>query len=167
MSLRGRLLIFIGKAIGFLLAGAVIWYFIAPAYNRLLLATISVLIPSDPMLVLRQDTIYIYAQASTQPAGGIYISALHYGLILVIALILATPGMKLLQRLKFTSIALVAIFAVHLVSVVLFTQTALSATTHSMGQNPLIVLFAIIGADLFPVVVWAGLSYKYFITKPA
>jgi len=167
MSLRGRLLIFIGKAIGFLLAGAVIWYFIAPAYNRLLLATTSVFIPSDPMLVLRQDTIYIYSQASAQPVGGIYISALHYGLILVVALILATPGMKPLKRLKFTAIALVAIFAVHLTSVTLFAQTALSTTTQSMGQNPLIILFAIIGADLFPVAVWAGLSYKYFLTRPA
>jgi hypothetical protein len=166
MLLRGKFSIFIVKAIGFLIAISVVWYFIASAYNRLLLATADKIVSPELALSLRQDTIYIYLQDVSTPIGGIYVLALHYGLVVVVSLILATPGLRLYKRLRAIAIAMIAIFAVHLITVVLFAQTAFSGVVTSMEQNPLIVLFAIIGADLFPILIWGVLSYKYFLTKP-
>jgi len=166
MLLRGKFFTFIMKAIGFLIVISVAWYFITPAYNRLLLAAADMIVSPALILSLEQDTIYIYIQNISDPIGGIYILALHYGLIVVVSLILATPGLRIYQRLKSIAIALVAIFIVHLISVVLFAQTALSGAGASMEHNPLIVFFAIIGADLFPILIWGVLSYKYFLARP-
>jgi len=160
MLLRGRFSVFIGKVIGFLIVISVVWYFITPVYNRLLLAVVDKITSSELTLLLKQDTIYIYLQNVSNPIAGIYVSALHYGLLVVVSLILATPGLRIYKRLKSIVIAFLAIFAVHLISVALFAQTALSGTDGSMEQNPLIVLFAIIGADLFPILIWGILSYK-------
>ena len=165
MLLRGKFSTFIGKAIGFLIVISVAWYFITPAYNRLLLAIVDKIVPPELTLLLKQDTVYIYLQNVSNPIGGIYVSALHYGLVVVVSLILATPGLRIYKRLRSMAIALLAIFAVHLISIALFAHNALSGAA-SMEQNPLIVLFAIIGADLFPILIWGILSYKYFLTKP-
>jgi hypothetical protein len=166
MLLRGRFFTFIVKAIGFLIVISVVWYFIISPYNRLLLAAADKITSPELTLSLKQNTIYLYLQDLSSPIGGIYVLALHYGLIVVVSLILATPGLRIYQRLRSIAISLLAIFAVHLITVVLFAQTALSGAATSMEQNPLIVLFAIIGADLFPILIWGILSYKYFLTKP-
>lgn len=152
------------KAIGFLIVISVVWYFITPAYNRLLLLVVNNIVSPDLTLSLEQDTLYIYIRNVSNPVAGIYVSALHYGLVVVVSLILATPGLKVFRRLKSIAIALPAIFVVHLISVVLFARTTLSGVAGSMEQSPLIVLFAIIGADLFPIVIWGVLSYRIFLT---
>ena len=92
MSLYARFLPFVGKAIAFLVAISLVWYFIAPGYNTVLAAVSGKLLPSQSTLTVDQGTIYIYPPAGSEAAGGIYASALHYGLVLVVALILATPG---------------------------------------------------------------------------
>ena len=165
MLLRGRLSVFIGKVIGFLIVISVVWYFITPAYNRLLVAVVDKVTSSELTLLLKQDTIYIYLQNASNPTAGIFVSALHYGLLIVVSLILATPGLRIYKRLRSIVIAFLAIFAIHIISVALFAQTALSSTDGSIEQNPLIALFAIIGADLFPILIWGVLSYKNFITR--
>lgn len=165
MLLRGRFSNFIMKAIGFLIVISVVWYFITPAYNRLLLIVVDKITSPELTLLLKQDTIHIHIQNVSNPIAGIYVSALHYGLLVVVSLILATPGLRIYKRLKSIVIAFPAIFVVHLISVALFAQTALSGTYGSMEQNPLIVLFAIIGADLFPILIWGILSYRNFVVR--
>jgi hypothetical protein len=83
MFLRGRILHFIGRAIVFLIALSVVWYFIAPAYNSLLAVSAERLIPAPAALTVQQGTIYIHPQVDVEPVGGIYASAFHYGLLLV------------------------------------------------------------------------------------
>ena len=166
MSLYARFLPFIGKAIAFLIGLSLAWYFIAPAYNTILANVSEKLLPSQSALALDQGTIYIYPPSATEPAGGIYASALHYGLVLVIALILATPRLKLLRRFEFIAIALSAIFFIHTLSIVLFARDILSGANTPLEQNPVIILFAIVGSDLFPVLIWAALSFKYFFPRP-
>jgi len=165
MLLRGRLSVFIGKVIGFLIVISVVWYFITPLYNRLLLAVVDKVTSSELTFLLKQDTAYIYLQNASNPTAGIYVSALHYGLLVVISLILATPGLRIYKRLGSIVIAFLAIFAVHIITIAIFAQTALASTDGSMEQNPLIVLFAIVGADLFPILIWGILSYKNFFTR--
>ena len=165
MLLRGRFSGFIMKAIGFLIIIAVVWYFITPAYNSLLLAVVDKITSSELTLLLKQDTIYIYLQNVSNPIAGIYVSSLHYGLLVVVSLILATPGLRIYRRLRSIVIAFIAIFVVHIISVALFAQSTLSGTHGSMEHNPLIVLFAIIGADLFPILIWGILSYRNFFVR--
>jgi len=165
MLLRGRFSVFIGKVIGFFIVISVVWYFITPAYNSLLLAVVDKVTSSYLTLLLKQDTIYIYIQNVPDPVAGIYVSALHYGLLVVVSLILATPGLGIYRRLISIVIAFIAIFAVHIISVALFAQTTLSGTGGPMERNPLIVLFAIIGADLFPILIWGILSYRNLMAR--
>ncbi len=166
MFLSGRLLPFIGKAIVFLIALSVVWYFIAPAYNSLLAVSVERLIPAPAALTVQQGTIYIHPQGDAESVGGIYASALHYGLLLVVALIAATPGLKLVRRLKFFGIAVITLYIIHVVTIVPFARAALSSQTPSTSQDPLLILLAVIGSDLFPVLIWALVSYKYFRDKP-
>jgi len=109
MLLRGRFSGFIMKAIGFLIIIAVVWYFITPAYNSLLLAVADKITSSELTLILKQDTIYIYLQNVSDPIAGIYVSSLHYGLLVVVSLILATPGLRIYRRLRSIVIAFIAI----------------------------------------------------------
>ncbi len=165
MFLKGRILPFIGRAIVFLIVFSVVWYFIAPAYNSLLAAVAERLIPSQAILTVQHTTIYIHPIVDAEPVGGIYASALHYGLLLVVALISATPGLKLVQRLKFFGIAVISLYIIHVITIVSFARAALSSPTPSVSQNPLLILLAVIGSDLFPVLIWALVSYKYFRDK--
>lgn len=166
MSLRGKLLPFIGKAIAVVIVASVPWYFVAPAYNRLLATVSEKLIPSQLTLIPQHGNIYIYVQVDAQPIGGIFASALHYGLLLVATLIVMTPGLRLAQRLKYVGIAIISMFAIHIVTIVLFVNAAVSSEASSMRQNPLIIFFTILGCDLFPALIWGVVAFRYFLPEP-
>jgi hypothetical protein len=127
-----------------------------------LAATAERLIPAPAALTVQQGTVYIHPQVGAEPLGGIYASALHYGLLLVVALIAATRGLRPVQRLKFFGITVIALYIIHVVTIVPFARAALSSSIPSTSQDPLLILLAVIGSDLFPVLIWALVSYKYF-----
>jgi len=166
VSLRGKLLPFIGKAIAVVIVASVPWYFVAPAYNRLLATVSEKLIASQLTLIPQHGTIYIYSQIYVEPVGGIFASALHYGLLLVIGLIAVTPGLRLAQRLKYVGIAIISMFVIHIITIVLFVNAAVSSEASSMRQNPLIIFFTILGCDLFPALIWGVVAFRYFLPKP-
>ncbi len=181
MSLRTRYLIFAGQAIACLIAISLLWhFFIATSYNRTLVAVTDSL--SGDKIILGEDfdeevrqelglkEEYIYI-ADTQPWGlelhG-YIDglALHYGMLLVICLIAATPGITWRQRLKFIPLALLIMFIIHIITILIFAQVARSSTPASpINENPWVILFLIVGCDLFPALIWGVLSYKYWSSK--
>jgi len=153
------------KTIILLIVLGICWYFIAPVYDRVLTAVSGLLINGQAVLKAN-DSIYFY-KPNGLLAGGVYALSLHYGLVLVIVLIAATPGMKLVRRLQATGIAVAGIFLLNVISIVLFAQRALSGAADAGTGSPVIVLFAVLGSDLFPVVIWAGLSYRYFLVPKA
>lgn len=165
MFLRGKYFVFIGKAILFLILASIAWYFISPAYNQLLALVAERLVPSQANLTVQQSIIYINLQDGSETVGGIYVSALHYGLLLVIALIAATPGLNLFRRFKFAGIAILSIFVIHLITIVIFVRAILSSPAPALGQDPLVILLTIIGCDLFPVLIWAIVAYRHFTRK--
>ncbi len=144
---------FIGKTAVFLIAASGMWYFIAPLYNAMLAAVSERLIYPAVKLAVERGTIYIYPAQATQAVGGIYASALHYGLIVVVVLIAATPGLTLPRRLRFMGFAIVGIFAIHLASINIFVRAAIKNGT-SLQENPWVTLVLIVGSDLFPVLLW-------------
>ena len=165
MSLRIKyLVIFAGEAIGCLIALSLLWHFlIASSYNHLLVWIADRLSSSQIVVGDGSDNIYFY---SAGPEAWIYGSSLHYGLLLVVALIVTTPGLKLRQRLKFIPLALLIMFIIHIVTILTFARVARSSSpAHPMNENPWVILFLVVGCDLFPALVWGVLSYKYWSSK--
>lgn len=168
MRLRSRLLLFfVGRTIAFFIVIAIVWHFVAPGYNSLLAEAANWLAPAQTTISHEQNTIYVFPEIGTGRPGVYAIEALdlQYGLLLVIALIAATPGLRLSQRFKFIPIAFVIMFIIHVVSILVFANATRSETPASIGSNPFVILFGIFGADLFPVLVWGILSFRYFLPR--
>jgi hypothetical protein len=168
MWLRSRLLRFIGKTIAFFIVISVLWHFVAPTYNRLLAGAADQFGPGQTAISAEQDNLYILPELNTGPAGmyEIYGLDMQYGLLLVVALIAATPGLRLTQRFRYIPIAFVIMFIIHVATILIFAYVAESGTPASVTKNPFVVLFSILGTDLFPVLVWGVLSFRYFLPKP-
>ena len=167
MRLRSSFLPFVGKTIAFFIAISVVWHFVAPTYNSLLAGAANLLAPAQTVISSEHNTIYISPGLGSSWAWmyGINGLDLQYGLLLIVALIVATPGLRLTQRLKFIPIAFVIMFIIHVVSVLVFANAANSSTPTYVENNTLVILFCIMGCDLFPVLVWAALSFKYFLPR--
>jgi hypothetical protein len=176
VSPRTRLvLIFAGKAVGLLIAISVLWsFFIAMPYNRALVAVTDRLSKADIILAadfdeevrqqnsLEEDYICI---ASRQPGeillyGYIPGSALHYGMLLVIALIAATPALGRRRRFIFIPLAILIMFLVHLITILVFARLSFSGV--AAPQQLSVILFITLGTALFPALVWGVLCYKYW-----
>ena len=174
MSLRGRLLIFASAAVGILIVLSVLWTFlIAAPYNRALVATTDPLSGAEIVLGedfeqadrdrlgLKEENIYF-----TEPPEGVVIhsflegSALHYGMLLVISLIAATPGLTWQRRLKFIPLAILIMFALHIITILIFAK--ISPGTDA-SRNPFITLFVTMGTGLFPALIWVALSLRYWL----
>jgi len=167
MRLLSSFLPFVGKTIAFFIVICAVWYFVAPTYNSLLAGAANQLAPAQTTISSEHNTIYISPELSAGWSWmyGINGLDLQYGLLLVVALIAATPGLRLIQRLKFIPIAFVIMFIIHVVSVLVFANVANSSTPTDVENNTLVILFCIMGCDLFPVLVWAALSFKYFLPR--
>ncbi|MGA8849488.1 MAG: hypothetical protein WB564_06680 [Dehalococcoidia bacterium] len=181
MSPRTRLiLIFAGKAVGIIIAVSVLWNFlIAMPYNRALVAVSDSL--SSGRIILGEDATQDFRQLFFSTYGVpmeddylcvatpredfvpffMPLSALHYGMLLVVSLIAATPALGWRRRLMFIPIAILIMFLIHVSTILIIAKVSLS------GANPLptITLFITLGTALFPTLVWGILCYKYWWPK--
>jgi hypothetical protein len=120
LSPRARLIRFIGAAIALLVIVSIIWYFIDPPYNRLLVAV------TDPLTSLRialgDSNNHINFYLENPPGAKLWINGagFHFGLILLPVLIAVTPGLTLLRRLKFIAISLGVMFVIHIITILIF-----------------------------------------------
>ena len=169
MSSRRNVLIFIGKVLVFIIIMSSFWPFLTPSYNHALVGVANKVVPSDVTLMAEDSSIIIRyerdSMTATLPVHGLF---LQYGLVVLIALIGATPGLKLRQRLKFIAAALIIMFGIHVVSMLVISEVTQSISLEhpSKGGSPLEILFVSIGFDLFPILVWVALSFKYWVPKP-
>jgi hypothetical protein len=179
VSPRTRLvLIFAGKAVGLLIVISVLWtFFIAMPYNRALVAVTDRASKADIILaadfdeeVRRQNSLeedYICI-AARQPGeillyGYIPGSALHYGMLLVISLIGATPALAWRRRFTFIPLAILIMFLVHLITILVFARLSFAGV--AAPQQLSVILFITLGTALFPALVWGVLCYKYWWPK--
>ncbi len=162
MQLRNKLIPFFGKTIVYFIIIAILWYFaLGPVYNDVMAGLGDIMTPSHD-LWHEDNTIYVLGDKAENQYG-IYALDLQYGLILLMALIIATPGIRITQRFKYIPIAWIVIFIIHMISILIFTW----ATKYdSPGGHPLVILFSIFGSSLFPIVVWGFLSFRYFLPRP-
>lgn len=155
----GKLAVFAVRALLSLIGLSLLWPWAAPYYNRLLTIAVTLVTPQYSLLVDKGD-LYICNPAGV-PAIGVHGSALHFGLLLLMALFISTPGLKPLLRLKFAGIGLVITFVLHLITLVLLARMGPPSATLALPQ----ILLSDVGFNLLPPIVWAGMCLrKWLIT---
>jgi len=162
--LKVRLLPFAIKAIVLAVVLSLLWHFVAGSYDALLINVSGRFLGSDVILVAERDGISIYQPGMLMI--GTRSSLFYLGIILVVSLIAATPGLKLTRRLEYIAIALLSIFAIHIISILVLAAIAPADKAEIMSSytNPLRILFFVIGGVFFPALIWWLLSYKCFIS---
>ena len=154
MSGQRRLLIFVVKVFVLILIFSSFWPFVAPGYANLLATASNGISPSSISITAVDSNIVIQHQMAPEPLS---LRSLPFqaGLLLLLALIIATPGIRLRQRLLYLAIGAIVSFALHIASILVIGLNV-------RALRPLIVLFASIGIDLFPILVWIALSARYW-----
>ena len=104
----------------------------------------------------------------TVPAGlplntpiSITYSTRFYNIVPFLALILATPGIKLFKRLKLMGLGLIIIFLVHLLFIAI--GHTYSYENPSLLQIHLTAVWEAIGQVAFPLLLWLILAHRYVI----
>jgi hypothetical protein len=149
-----RLLMFVGKAFISILIFSSFWWFVAPSYTSLLAAASDSMAPSTTVMKAVDNTITIQIQGQASSAT-MHTLPYQTGLLLLLGLIVATPRLKPRQRLEYAAVGAVATFALHVV-------TVLAVSGRMQSMSPLLFLFVSLGVDLFPILIWAALSAKYW-----
>jgi hypothetical protein len=170
-GIRYNLIFFAGIALASIIGMSLIWPLAAPAYNHLLVKAATPFIPQGSTLGFKDaDTAIVisfeqhYAGLKRDLSMWIQGYALHFGLILVTGLIIATPGLKLLTRFKYIVIAYFILFIIQLVTILIMARVLSSYGPGPVNllDNPWQVLFITIGCDLFPVVIWGAISFRHW-----
>ncbi|RLC93492.1 MAG: hypothetical protein DRI39_05570 [Chloroflexi bacterium] len=154
MSGPHRLLWFVVRVFILILVSASFWRFVAPSYTSLLAAVSDGMAPPATVMTAVDNTISVHIQGQAASAT-IDTMPFQAGLLLLVALIMATPGLRLKQRLAYAVLGSIIAFAVHVLSV-------LTVSSHMGTMSPMLFLFVSLGVDLFPILIWATLSARYW-----
>ncbi len=139
----------------------IVWTFIAPYYDGILVRAADWLV-TPYRLVSGAGDIYYYSPAG-MPVTGIHSAALHFSLILLLSLLIATPGLRIISRLRNIGIGLTVMFVFHLVTLVLLPELIKSGGVSSPSLNLPVVLLSTIGLNLVPALVWVGLCSQQWL----
>lgn len=149
-----------------------LWFVLTPAYNRLLAmsANTVLLLAENPhvhTLVGWKHNILI--MRSNRPfTGGMKVhgfagSLTHFNLILLVALVLASPQVKGWHRCEMLAIALGILFLIHILYLVIgvkfFQQPEMEAVQSPVGRLYVwgVNFYLSIASQLLPVLIWMGL----------
>ena len=160
-----KILRFLLIAAGLIIVLSVLWNFVDSGYSDFLGNIASGLVPAEFKVDQRGGTIYFTRQyfivnvagkptpvpvpQNYPPDVSLVASAIQFGLLLTIALVAATPGLTWRRRFLFSGIAAAVTFILQVLSVVIMAKTFNS------------VLFVIV-SDLFPPLLWAFFSFRYW-----
>jgi hypothetical protein len=154
-----RIVRFLLIAAGLIIIFSVLWSFIDNSYTGFLTGIARGITSSQAEVKENRGTITF---THKEPYMGGYLtekdwidaSAIQFGLLLTIALVAATPGLKIGQRILFSLIAAAITFVLQILSVIIMARTFNS-------------LFFVIVSDVFPPVLWAVFSFKYWFAGNA
>ena len=149
-----------------------LWFFVTPAYNRLLSfsANLVLSLAEDPhvtTLVGWKRNILI-VHSDTTFGGGLKVQGFtgyltHCNLVLMVALVLAPRRIEWPKRCKIVAIALGALFVTHVVYLLIgtrcFQQPELEAFQSVIGRPSVwgLNFYLSNASQLFPVLIWMGL----------
>jgi glucan phosphoethanolaminetransferase (alkaline phosphatase superfamily) len=166
MSGRHKLFIFAVKVLVLIIITAPLWAVVAPWYSQALAAAADKVAPSSIAFRAENSSILIEAvHGQARVVLTVHGLSLIYGLAVLLALIIATPGLAVRKRLKFVAAAFVIMFIIHWMAMLAMGELAQSISPEhpSVAGNPLYILVVSIGVDLFPILVWIVLSHKYWL----
>jgi hypothetical protein len=152
-----KLIRFLLLAAGLIILLSVLWSFVATQYNDFLTGVAKSVVSKGVTVEQREGTIYflrIEYQGSLQREvkDWLVASAIQFGLLLTVALVAATPGLALRRRLLYSGIAAALTFTLQIIAVVVMAKTFSS-------------LFFVIVSDLFPPLLWALFSLRYWFPQ--
>ncbi len=154
MSGQRKLLIFVVKVFVLILIFSSFWPFVAPGYASVLAAASNAVAPANIKIMSAGGLIIVNYGAQLEQAG-LRTLPFQAGLLLLLSLIIATPGLKVGRRVLYIGIGALLTFALHIASVLVW-------CTNVSTMRPFWVLFVVVGIDLFPVLIWAAVSAKYW-----
>jgi len=164
----GKLLIFIGKLILFLIVVAFLFSLVAPSYNRSVVWISNGIIAllerpyQRTLLKPEREDIQVYLSSPDREPKLIFTQGgygLYYDLILLLALLSATPNLRILRR---TNLTLISLSAIYIFQVIDLTVVARSAITfHSWP-----VVFMTFIEPAIPVLLWGLLTFRYWLPLP-
>jgi hypothetical protein len=152
-------------AAGLIIVLSVLWNYVDSGYSRFL-SNIAAGVVNDEYRVKEIDGTITFTQKyaldtagkptnilmpeNTPAEDGIVASAIQFGLLLTIALVAATPGLTWRRRILFSAGAAAVTFILQILSVVVMAKTLNS------------LLFVIV-SDVFPPLLWAIFSFRYWL----
>jgi hypothetical protein len=163
-----KILRFLLVAAGLIIVFSVLWNFIDAEYSTFLGQIASKVVPAEYKVEQREGTVYFTRQYFIMDIGGkptpvkvpenypadhyLVASAIQFGLLLTIALVAATPGLSWVRRIIASLVAAAVTFVLQVISVII------------MGLTFNSILFVIV-SDLFPPLLWAFFSYRYWFHR--
>ncbi len=153
-----KLIRFLLLAAGLIILLSVLWSFVDSGYTNFLGGVAKSVTSTGVTVQQKQGTIYFlhsvkYMGGSLQKTDWIDASAISFGLLLTVALVAATPGLALRRRFLFAAIGAAGTFALQILAVVIMAKTFSS-------------IFFVIVSDLFPPLLWALFSLRYWFPHP-
>jgi hypothetical protein len=164
-----KIIRFLLIAAGLIIVLSVLWTFVDSGYSAFLGKVASSLAPPEYKVEQRAGTIYFTRQyfvvdfqgkptniavpQNYPPDASIVASAIQFGLLLTFALVAATPGLTWRRRFLFSMIAAAVTFLLQILSVVVMAKTFNT-------------LFFVVVSDIFPPLLWAVFSFKYWFKPP-
>lgn len=150
-----KLIRFLLVAAGLIIVLSVVWSFVDSAYSNFLTDVARNVVSKGVLLEQREGTIYFSRVfLNVKVTDWIDASAIQFGLLLTVALVAATPGLALRRRFLYTGIAAALTFALQILAVVVMAKTFSS-------------IFFVIVSDVFPPLLWAMFSLRYWFPQPA
>ncbi|MBN1188337.1 MAG: hypothetical protein JXA46_01155 [Dehalococcoidales bacterium] len=149
-----KLLRFILIAAGLIIVFSVVWTFIDSYYSNFLAWVARNNISQQTLVEQTGGTIHFvhieFSNGGWKPVkDSLEASAIQFGLLLAVALVAATPGIKIRQRILFSLMAVAITFILQVLSIIIMARTY---------NN----MFFIIVSDVIPPVLWALFSFKYW-----
>lgn len=159
------LIIFSAKFVVGMIALAPVPALLAPLYSQMLAMQASWLLP-EAIVSAEGHTIVIDQDPLT---AQFQIDSMLASVLLLVALFLATPRIGFKQRTLFLGIALLLQIAYHLLDITLSFQNTYHAAVESHQKEiyRLTNLFGGLLERVFPVMIWALFTFRYWLPKPA
>jgi hypothetical protein len=168
MSLNTKLLVFSAKTLVLLVLIYPLWSVLTPLYNGFVAEVsnsfISITGKASGIVLIPEGHFIWIDEFETEPKAvmqRIDVNKVYFNLILLIALFLATPSLGLQGRLKLLFAGLAVLFIAHVFSVVIIARDVQGGILRQ-AQRFLITM----GFQLFPILIWAMLTYKCWSFRP-
>jgi hypothetical protein len=155
------------------MALSVLWLLVAAAYTEALATTVGVLLPQQQDIQASGTVLDLLVRLPSGPMSGLLLTinmqtwGFGYGIVLTGALVLSTPGWRLLSRIYWLGIAWAVLFLAQIIVIGIFGRIAYSSL---LGDgNPGLLTFGywlMYGVWLMlPPILWVAWSFKLWLPK--